>query len=214
MTVHPHCALAWHEAEQRLEKDQPAIFQARAKDPDWRKSWSQHRACQIAELEQWCLNNQPRTILELGSGWTTFKLARYACEFGATLHTVEENPDWQAKAKAMLPDFCKVEWFTSRGYLENGTVQYRELPDLKEIDLLYVDGPAGTYGGKDYPCSDAVRLVESGVLVKNVLFDMRHASVELFREVKGYGFELGGTCLSSVQWYLRPLRHHTWFWRK
>jgi hypothetical protein len=184
--------------------------------PELKKHFPDHRYIQLTELQQWCRQNQPRVIVELGSGFTTIVMAAYAAEFrGKRLITVEEDDGWREAVCKDLPEWAQVEWFSAPRVVENGTVRYARLPDLPEIDLLYVDGPNGEYCGKSMVCVDAIRLIESGVKVNNVLFDMRNISVAEFKgQVSGYGFEPGASIELSTPVYLRPFRHHSWFWRK
>lgn len=174
----------------------------------------QHRAYQVTELHHWCLENQPRVILELGSGTTTFILARYATEFGARLVTIEENSAWRDTIK--LPDWAQVQWFMSPVFCKGKHIRYTHYPDdLPEIDLLYVDGPNTDVLGRPLTGTDAVHICRQS-LVKNILFDMRAVSVDYFRDEIGdeYGWEPGGSIELCRPWYLRPTRHHSWFWRK
>jgi hypothetical protein len=191
------------QAHKDLAQNLPAVFAAASKhsSKDGGAQWAQHRSYQLAELQTWCEQRQPRVILELGSGWSTFVLSRYAAEFGARLVTVEENAEW-----------AQVEWFISPTVVKD-TVRYQSLPELAEIDLLYVDGPASDFGGRPIPGDDA-NILAARCLVKHVLFDIRRSSVDLFREVPGYHFEPGGTYPWAKPEYLRPRRHHSWFWRK
>lgn len=214
---HPHWGNAILQAEADLARNMPTVWAARQKYPNWQPQWIQHRSLQITELAEWCYQHQPKVILELGSGWTTFVMARYACEFRSRLVAVEENNDWRTSGVlGDLPDWAHVNWWMSRVTGDNVTRHYEELPpDLPEIDLLYVDGPNCDAFGRSMIGSDAVRVVEAGARPKHVLFDMRHNAVDLFRErVEGYHWEPGGSYELSKPWYLRACRHHSWFWRK
>jgi hypothetical protein len=180
---------------------------------------SAHRYLQLLELDGWCLANRPNVILELGSGYSTLVIARYACEFRNIRHVaVEESAEYRDWVIQNMPEWGKVQWHLSPVVTDEtgGTMtrRYESLPDLSEVDLLYVDGPNCDYMGKSLAGSDAVKLAESGVRPKHVLFDRRNDSVDLFREVEGYGFEAGGSYETNKPLYLRPLRHHSWFWRK
>lgn len=202
-------------AERDLPRNMPALC-AIAKAT--KCQWYSFYAYKLTELHDWCLANQPRTILELGSGWTTLIMARYAAEFSSRLVTVEESKEWRETGPlSLLPDWARVEWHMSPRVIENKMVRYASLPQLDSIDLLYVDGPSSDcLGGSEHAGADAVRLVESGVAVKHMLVDIRNATVDYIRDSVGdrYGFEPGGTYKWSKPWYLRPMRHHSWFWRK
>ena len=203
------------DAERSFPARHPTLDRLRKLSPDWQKSWAGHRSLQLDDLDDWCVANQPRVILELGSGWTTVVLARYCAEFKGRLITVEENEGWRDKSvMPLMQEWCKIEWYMSPSTVENNTTFYRSLPPgLKDIDLLYVDGPAG-YGPKAYAAVDAVRLVQAGIRPRNILFDIRHDSVDVFKLVEGYGFHPGISYPSPKPWYLRSCRHHSWFWRK
>ena len=173
--------------------------------------WRGEYAYKLIELQEWCLKQQPRTILELGSGYTTVVLSRYARDFGARLVTVEEDQNWLSKVQGWIPEWYRQEVYISASVRENGGIRYCSLPDLDGIDLLYVDGPSVV--GPPTACLDAVVLAQR-TRVANLLYDMRHISVDAFRDVPGYGFEPGGSYEWSCPEYLRARRHHSWFWRK
>lgn len=214
MKIHPHWEAALHQAKADFKNEVRLLHGFLERNPDIK--WPLHRYYQIAELQSWCYSNQPAVVVELGSGYTTVILDCYAKEFvGKRIVSVEEDEAWrQHVATKIMPEWASVEWFVAPRIVEGNTVRYERLPDLPEIDLLYVDGPNADYMGKSLGCLDAVRLVQAGVKVNNVLFDMRNDSVDLFREVAGYGFEPGGSYKWSRPAYLRPLRHHSWFWRR
>lgn len=200
------------EAEKDLARNLPSLHALRKGGPPWYDFYSY----KLTELHEWCLAHMPKVILELGSGYTTHVMARYAAEFGAKLVTVEENDQWrQNEVMKRLPDWAHVEWFPSPATVEGETIHYQRLPDLPEIDLLYVDGPASDLCGRPLAGTDAVRLLQS-VKPKHVLFDIRHLSVEAFREATfgEYVFYCGGSYESLAPDYLRPRRHHSWFVRK
>ena len=216
-TRHP----LWQEYAEQADRDLavrlPAVVATRQRDPNWRNYWPGHRSLQLIELHEFCLQTMPKMILELGTGYTTFVMARYAVEFKAKLVSVEENMDWlQNHVAGMLPQWNTVSFWGSPVITDNGTRRYETMPsDLPEIDLLYVDGPNCDYMGKSLTGSDAVKLVQSGVRPKHILFDMRHASVDLFRsEVDGYCWEPGMSYEIARASYLRGTKHHSWFWRK
>jgi predicted O-methyltransferase YrrM len=215
-TTHPLWPQCATEAKINFAKDCRLIADLLARKPELKKHFPDHRYLQLVELQHWCRNNQPQTIVELGSGFTTLVLSAYAAEFrGKRLITVEEDEGWLEAVKKDVPEWATVEWFSTPRVVENETVRYAELPRPGEIDLLYVDGPNGEYMGKSRACMDAIRLVESGVKVNNVLFDQRNFSVAEFKaKVTGYGFEPGASVELSTPVYLRPFRHHSWFWRK
>ena len=126
---------------------------------------------------------RPKTIVEFGSGITTFIFARYAAAHGASVTTVDETAAWQEQIKSEFPaeylDHVTWECRSRQSHIEPcGEVMFYEqgyasrLPDV--IDLAYVDGPI-CIGDRD-PCVDAVKLACSGRLVRHVLFDYRIAS--------------------------------------
>ena len=215
-TPHPLWSQFATEAKIHFSSECRLIADLLQRKPELKRHFPDHRYLQVLELQQWCRNNQPNTIVELGSGFTTLVMAAYAAEFrGKRLITVEEDDGWRDAVKKDLPDWANVEWFSSPRVVENETVRYAELPRPDEIDLLYVDGPNGEYLGKSRVCMDAIRLIESGVKVNNVLFDQRNISVQAFKtRIEGYGFESGASMESGTPIYLRPFRHHSWFWRK
>jgi hypothetical protein len=201
------------QAEADLKDNMPWLFAMRAEGVPWNNFY----AYKLTELNDWCLANQPRVILELGSGWTTFVMSRYTADFGARLITVEENSEWRDQGvMPRIPEWARVEWFMSPTVVEGELIRYQYLPQsLPEIDLLYVDGPASDGKGKAVAGADAVRLIESGVQVKSILVDIRTSTVDYMRSrLQGYGFEPGGTYPWAKPEYLRPRRHHSWFWRK
>lgn len=202
------------QAEAELGRELPYMLALRnriVKD-EGNCQWRGEYAYKLIELDRWCLHHQPRTIVELGAGFTTVVLSRYASEFRCRLITVEENREWLAKVAGWIPEYYRHEALIVPQMRDGDGVRYQGLPNVDSVDLLYVDGPA--VHGPPKACLDAVRLVQAGVVVRNLLFDMRRASVDAFREVEGYGFEPGGTYEWSCPDYIRPRRHHTWFWRK
>ena len=215
-TTHPLWQQFATEAKINFPRDCRLIADLLQRKPELKRHFPDHRYLQVVELQQWCRNNQPQTIVELGSGFTTFVLAAYAAEYrGKRVITVEEDDTWRDAVEQDIPEWAIVEWFSAKRVVENETVRYAKLPKLDEIDLLYVDGPNGEYMGKSRVCTDAIRLVQSGVKVNNLLFDQRNISVAQFKvAVEGYGFEPGASVELSTPIYLRPFRHHSWFWRK
>lgn len=201
------------QAEAELARELPRMqdLRIRLSKENGSFQWRGEYAYKLIELHEWCLKQQPRTILELGSGYTTVVLSHYACEFGARLVTVEEDANWLKQVLSWIPEWEQQRVHIAATVRENGGIRYRSLPELEGIDLLYVDGPSVI--GPPTACLDAVELAQR-TRVSNVFFDIRHISVDAFRDVPGYGFEPGGSYEWACPEYLRPRRHHSWFWRK
>lgn len=51
-----------------------------------------------------CVDARPRRLLDLGSGFSSFVLRRYAKETGAEVTSVDDNGDWLARTAAFLAD--------------------------------------------------------------------------------------------------------------
>jgi len=173
----------------------------------------------------WLLDDiSPTSIVEFGSGITTFIFARYAAASGASFLTVDQTPAWQEQIRSELPDDLRrcVTWQScppcvhlldgkksvcyEKAFLEN-------VPTV--VDLAYVDGPI--CHGDTEPCTDVVRMIEAGRTVRHVLFDYRIASAAYLLDCPmgaRYGAELNyrlqrsrtGSCLGATD------RHHTHAW--
>lgn len=195
-------------AQADLARLMPSLHAAKQKSEHWR-DWYEYK---LIELDRFCYTHQPRVILELGSGWTTRILTRYSTEFSARLVTVEQSEEWRKETEARGGG---QEWFMSPAVASGDRIRYANLPQLERIDLLYVDGPASSRGDREYTCEDAVLLAKS-TDVRHVLFDIRSESAQLFLNECGdrYHYEAGGTMPWTQPVYLRPRRHHSWFYKR
>lgn len=207
---------AYKEAEADLARAMPLMAALRDKHKDM---WGWTYAWRLMELQEFLYRFQPKVIMELGCGFTTHVFARHVEEFGGTLTTVENLPQFAERTKKYLTpeQVAKTQWFLTNTETRGGVMGYSTLPKLDRIDLLYVDGPNNTIGDRVYPTIDSPQLCKSGH-VEHVLFDWRHTSVDLFVRECGekYEVEYGAVYQEHVDkpYYLRRCMHHTWARRK
>ena len=172
---------------------------------------------------------QPRTIVEFGSGITSFIFGRYAVRTGARIVSIDETEAWQSQIRDELPQSFNdcIQWEHREGrseigqfgkavFFEQGYVE--SLPSA--IDLAYVDAPMCELPedrSKGYPCIDVPKIVESGRMVRHILFDYRIASAAYLLDCPlgtRYESELNfvlhrqrcGSMLGSTD------RHHSYCW--
>lgn len=161
----------------------------------------------LIELAYWLTENQPKTVLEIGSGATSIilrKAPRYACL---------EEKQWGGTAERVL---------------EDGRVRYRQtipaavsmLVEGGSLDLLYVDGPANSNpDGGQYICTDARDLVEHQIRPKNILVDLRCTSVaDMWPVLKQAGYKAHPSPWTAqtfgLPWLCKKFWVHTWFYLK
>jgi len=117
--------------------------------------WSMTRAALI-ELETYLYREQPRKILEMGSGLSSVVLAHYARNTGASVTTLEHDRHYLRQTQALLRD---------RDLDRNIDLVYSELCDTppvyihplpSEIDFLVIDGPPERLGGRAATLPDAL----------------------------------------------------------
>jgi predicted O-methyltransferase YrrM len=118
-------------------------------------------ACGLLELRSLIERQQPKTVLELGSGTSTVWIA-YALEGGGgRLITIDHSSDFAAQTRAMLSlhaleNIAEVRHAPLQPLSVNG-LEFRwyaqeAFADLSDVDLLVVDGPPGSTGpGARYP---------------------------------------------------------------
>jgi Methyltransferase domain len=123
---------------------------------------------------------QARTILECGTGKTTYALAAALKAFGGTVRLVSMDHDeqWHTHAKQCFPfgEFPFVDMHYSPkavwGFsLFQGTV-YSEVPSAS-YDLVFVDGPSAHIDVQPCPNMDFVRLVSESDRAIPALVDLR-----------------------------------------
>ncbi|HEY4313720.1 MAG TPA: hypothetical protein VGN12_30030 [Pirellulales bacterium] len=172
---------------------------------------------------------RPQSIVEFGSGITTYIFARYAARHNASIVTVDETPEWQQVVRSELPDQLRklVQWEQRKScseVQESGQVVFYEqgysasLP--KTIDLAYVDGPTCLdIGGKKTPCIDVPKLLASGHVVRNVLYDYRLDSADYLLDAP-VGLRYDGDLFYELQYKRSGCamgltdRHHTHLYQR
>lgn len=186
----------------------------------------------LLELALWLERNQPKTIIELGSGATSAVFGNYAARTpGVRVLSVDESPDYSSRARGYLDPVAAaaVEFqHVERVVEERAGVEvcrYREhfLDSFAgaPIDLVYVDGPSNR-SPRDptrlIPCVDSVRMLEMGHSVGHFLFDYRLSSVAyLCADPCGLAYDrhLHHLAIPAGEpWVIGPVRHHSWFQRR
>lgn len=159
----------------------------------------------LMELHWFCEQRKPRTIVELGSGWTTCVFAAYAkAHPGVKVTTVESNREYaeQVKERLSLVDGIEPAWHITDVVIEGDNCRFRSLPDTR-ADLLYVDGPDNRReGGEPYVCVDA-----DHIHARWVLFDWRFSSVTHYCWNHTGPVHMATRC--DTEWLKNGLRHHT-----
>lgn len=121
-----------------------------------------------------------RTVLECGTGKSTFVLAEALKQIGGTVRLVsmEEEAEWAAHANSVFP-FARypfveiihspvVEWGYS--YIRGNI--YRDVP-AADYDFVFVDGPVQMIGGIRSSDMDFVRLVSQSERPIGAMIDDR-----------------------------------------
>ncbi len=183
----------------------------------------------LLELAMYMDQLQPRSILELGSGVTTAVLAEYAnLRTDSVVVSVDESEHYLKKTQErLIPElrdritFChsarQTEIIDGTEVCYYDPSYYSYLP-TKAIDLVYVDGPfceSPKTPGRNMPCVDILRLIESGYILRNILFDFRIVSVRYFlRSQFGFAYQshLHPNVVAPEEdiWPVVTPRHHTW----
>lgn len=110
----------------------------------------------LFDIIQFCLLEQPRTILDLGSGASTIALAKYASTLNQAqkdtlIISVDSDKQWLKATERMLnqqglQQFVRLTHApiteTKYGLYYNPTEILKSLGDI-EIDLFIIDGPPG-----------------------------------------------------------------------
>lgn len=121
-----------------------------------------------AELMMLLRQLRPRTIIEFGSGLSTFVFIDYICRNACTLTVVEEDHRWIESIRAttnniQLNPASIVDWRHCRRFVNRESVDYDyELEG--QVDLMFVDGPSLIINGvseKQLICNQAVRLADN-----------------------------------------------------
>lgn len=95
-------------------------------------------------LDVWLTVNQPRNILEIGSGLTTKLFADYVFEHPpASFLSLEHDPKWLEHTKKTYGVKSGVVLAPLKPTEQGMFYDYR-LPD--QIDFCLIDGPPATYG--------------------------------------------------------------------
>jgi predicted O-methyltransferase YrrM len=151
---------------------------------EWAVSWPTTRA-----LDALCAELRPRRILDLGSGFSTYVVCRWAAASGQDVEVVsaDDSPDWLAKTRSFLE---------SHG-LDAHLIDVTELDSLPDhaFDLAFDD--LGRTEDRARLISPIVRLLAPGGVV--VLDDMN---------VRGYRREVR-SALNAAKWPLYSVREQT-----
>jgi hypothetical protein len=122
---------------------------------------------------------QPKSILELGPGWTTFVFLKYKKRNPkATITSIEESEAWKANlSKGLKKAGYDHKIIISEKMHDDKACYYNDLPIPLEggYDFVYVDGPANTIDGKELICTDAITAI-SVFEPEYVFFDWRNSS--------------------------------------
>lgn len=141
----------------------------------------------LTELWQLLIKYRPKSILELGPGWTTFIFDLYCKKYDAIYYGFEESEEWLEKLHnnfkkigLSMPSILKMDKKYPNLFYE---VRYDyDWDDIinSSLDFIYIDGPANTIDGKEYICSDGVDFcdIERFPSVKAVVFDIRNSSFD------------------------------------
>ncbi|MET8152402.1 class I SAM-dependent methyltransferase [Actinoplanes sp. NPDC049668] len=98
---------------------------------------------------------QPRLVLELGSGTSTVWLGYALAEYGGKLVSIDHDPGYARQTRALiaaheLDDVVQVREAPLRELTAGGKpyqwYDVEQLADLRDIDLLLIDGPPAATG--------------------------------------------------------------------
>ncbi len=184
-TAHPNIAAAlarpkdFTELRQTYDK-----YVADVSSWEWAVSWPTVRA-----LDTLCEELQPRHILDLGSGLSTFVVANWARRSGLDVEivSVDDSPDWLAKTRAFLD--------------QNGLSA--RLIDIGELSTL----PASTF---ELAFDDIGRTEDRSKVIETLTRVMAPGGVVVLDDmnVRGYREEVR-TKLDAAGWKLFSLRTQT-----
>jgi predicted O-methyltransferase YrrM len=157
-----------------------------------------------------------REVVELGSGVSTVVLARLMRERGASLTTVEHQPDWARFVRSQLEreglaDVARVvEAPLERHPLALEETPWYAAPALAElpaeIDLLLVDGPPGYGEGMERSRYPALPALQERMAAEAVVFlddATRPAEREILERWRNDGWEFG---VSETEGFARGTR--------
>lgn len=137
-------------------------------------------SARIFDLIYLLRRHRPRSIVELGSGFTTAAFARYARRAGATFISIDENPDWvnsatlPALSEAGINDFFPL--IAERKESEAGRWYDTTIP--ADTDFLYVDGPSSRNKTvASFACLDALNTLDAGATPNLIVFDGRTPTI-------------------------------------
>jgi hypothetical protein len=110
-------------------------------------NWTMHEAT-LYELDAYLWREQPRNIVECGSGLSTIILGRYALFTGATVLSLEHQKQYHDQTRHMLQRYGVESGVTLRrcNLVGSPPMYDYEIPD--GVDFLLIDGPPEGTGGR------------------------------------------------------------------
>ena len=107
-------------------------------------------------LTTWVLKNKPRVMVECGSGVSTLVLARCAQLNGlGRVYSLDHDDQYARRTSKMLKDYGLADWATIISapfrphQLGSDTWMWYDteaISELRDVDLIFVDGPPGDLG--------------------------------------------------------------------
>jgi hypothetical protein len=160
------------------------------------------RSRKVLQVSKYFANHSPELIIEFGAGASTYFVAhclkRQYEETGlkGRIVSLEQSQVYHSLLNQYIPDelkdFCEIRLSDVQlEYVgEYLTVSYVNHPVVDDVDLVYVDGPATPRvlcNGKPRKIfsGDLLRLVNSGVSVRNACTDVRWFNLGFFTDYLG-----------------------------
>jgi glycosyltransferase involved in cell wall biosynthesis len=109
--------------------------------------WTMHEAT-LYELDAYLWREQPRTIVECGSGLSTVVLARYALFTGATVLSLEHQRNYYNQTRNLLQRYGVESGvkLTLCDLVGSPPMYDHDIPE--GVDFLLIDGPPEATGGR------------------------------------------------------------------
>lgn len=127
-------------------------------------SWAMSRDA-LEELDALVWRESPRRIIEFGSGASTVVLGRYARLTGADVLSIEHDPTYQRKTRGLLASAGLVGSVDLRLCPLEGEPPFYRVDLPSDVDLVVVDGPPDSTGGRQRALDFALPRLRPGWLV-------------------------------------------------
>lgn len=141
----------------------------------------------LYELNEILHKENPKSILEFGSGTTTCIFAYYVKKTGANLTSVDESRKWLEHTKKIVTEIIgeravNIQYIYAKKIWDGLTNPKRAFYDYNfnsKYDLIYIDGPSlriNNVRDKKVINSNIVEMIRKGYTPKIIVVDGRYAT--------------------------------------